>query len=164
MSTENLSRLSEKAVKLAIRSGADQAQAVAYTRSEDLTRFANSQIHQNMSARSGGLDIRVSVKKRLGDIRSDALDLKSVELAVKNAIKVAKVSPPNELFKSLPVPKKIVPLAGIFDRKTADCPPNYRADCVRQLIQTAHGKSTIVKAVAGSYMTGSACFLSLIHI
>ena len=93
MSTEVLGAVSEKAMKLALRRGASEAQAVTYTRVEDLTRFANSQIHQNVSSVSSGLRIKVIIKKRIGDTQISALDSKSVELTVKDAIKIAKVSP-----------------------------------------------------------------------
>ena len=94
MSMEKLSQVSERAVKLAIKRGADQAQAVAFERIEDLTRFANSQIHQNVSTRMNGLNLRVVLKKRIGDISVASTDPKSIELAVKDAIKIAKLTPP----------------------------------------------------------------------
>lgn len=155
---EKLSQVSEGAVKLAIKRGADQAQAVAFERIEDLTRFANSQIHQNVSTRRNGLNLRVVLKKRIGDISVASTDPKSIELAVRDTIKIAKLTPPNEFFKSLPELKKHAPLKGPFHRKTAGCSPNFRADRAKQAIETAHGKANIVKAVAGSYMTGSASF------
>ena len=158
MSPETLSGIARKAVKLATKKGADQAQVTALTLVEDLTRFANSQIHQNVATIKEGLSVRVILKKKVGDATIGALDPSSVETAVSNAIKIAKVSPPNELFKSLPEPKKYTPLKRTFDRKTATCDPNLRADNAKRAIQIAHDKAPYVKAVAGSYMTGSAGF------
>ncbi len=158
MSTEVLGAVSEKAMKLALRRGASEAQAVTYARVEDLTRFANSQIHQNVSSVSSGLRIKVVIKKRIGDVQISALDSKSIELAVKDAVKTAKVSPPNEMFQSLPERKSFTPLKRVFDRRTAEFSPNNRADLARQAIETAHRKAEIVKAVAGSCLTGSASF------
>lgn len=158
MSLETLSDVARKATKLAVRKGADQAQATAFTLVEDLTRFANSQIHQNVATNRDGLSVRVILKKRIGDATIGAFDSPSIEAAVSNAIKIAKVSPPNELFKSLPEPKKYAPLKETFDRKTATCDPNLRADNAKRAIQVAHDKASLVKAVAGSYMTGSASF------
>jgi len=158
MSLVTLSEAARKTIKLAIRKGADQAQATAFTWIEDLTRFANSQIHQNVATHRDGLKVRVVLRRKIGDAAIDSFDPRSIEAAVGSAIKIARVSPPNELFKSLPEPKKYAPLKGTFDSKTANCNPNLRADNAKRAIQIAHKKTTLVKAVAGSYMTGSASF------
>ena len=158
MSLENLSEVARKATRLAIKKGADQAEATAYTLVEDLTRFANSQIHQNVATHKEGLRVRVVLKKRIGDLAVGALDPPSILSAVRDSIKIAKLSPPNELFKSLPEPKKYTALRGTFDRRTAACDPNFRADNAKRAIQIAHDKANFVKAVAGSYMTGSSSF------
>ncbi len=158
MSLETLSEVARKATKLAEKKGADQAQATAFTLVEDLTRFANSQIHQNVSTNRDGLKVRLALKRKIGDATIDAFDPASIETVVSNAIKIAKVSPPNELFKNLPEPNKYSPLKATYDKKTAGCDPNLRADNAKLAIQIAHGKASIVKAVAGSYMTGSTAF------
>lgn len=150
--------MARKATRLAVKKGADQAQATAFTFVEDLTRFANSQIHQNVATHKDGLRVQVVLKKKIGDMAVAAFDPASVEGAVREAIKIAKLSPPNELFKSLPEPKKYTPLKGTFDKKTAICDPNFRADNAKRAIQFAHDKANFVKAVAGSYMTGSSSF------
>lgn len=158
MSLDILSEVARKATRIAVRKGTDQAEATAFTFIEDLTRFANSQIHQNVATRKNGLRVRAVLKKKIGDVTVGALDPSSVKGAVDDAIKIAKVSPPNELFKSLPEPKKCAVLKGTYDGKTAACDPNIRADNAKRAIQIAHDKANFVKAVAGSYMTGSAGF------
>lgn len=128
MSLETLSEVARKTTKLAVKKGADQAQATAFTLVEDLTRFANSQIHQNVSTNRDGLKVRLVLKRKIGDATIDAFDPASIETVVSNAIKIARVSPPNELFKSLPEPKKYSPLKETYDKKTVGCDPNLRAD------------------------------------
>jgi len=158
LSLEILSELARKATRLAVKKGADQAEATAFTLVEDLTRFANSQIHQNVATHKDGLRVRVVLKKRIGDVAIGAFDPFSVKGAVDDAIKIAKLSPPNELFKSLPEPRKYAALKGTYDKRTASCDPNFRADNAKRAIQVAHDRANFVKAVAGSYMTGSASF------
>ncbi len=158
MSLEALSEAARKATKLATRKGADQAQATTFTWIEDLTRFANSQIHQNVATHRDGLKVRVVLNRKIGDATIDSFDPLSIEAAVGSAIKIARVSPPNQLFKSLPEPRKYTPLKATFDRRTANCDPNSRAENAKRAIQIAHEKAALVKAVAGSYMTGSASF------
>ena len=142
---------------MANRLGADQAQAVSSTRAEHITRFANSQIDQNISTRKIVLNIKVVVEKRLGSVKTSSSDQKSVQTAVRNAIKIAKATSPDKTFRSLPTPKKYVPIARTYDRKTAECSPGLRGEMVEHAIEAAQ-TSNIVKAVAGSCMTGSTSF------
>jgi len=158
MVTKRLLDISEKTVKIALKEGANQAQAVSFLLDSALTRFANSQIHQNVASKTGGIAIKVAMDKKIGMLRVNTLEEKQIEDAVKKAVKIAKVTPPNKDFKSLPEPQKWASIEGAFDSKTALCTPDYRAEKVKELIETAHSKSRIVKAVAGSFSTGSASF------
>jgi predicted Zn-dependent protease len=158
MTTNRLLNFSEKTVKLALKEGADQAQATTFMLHTELTRFANSQIHQNVASNNGGIVIKVITKKKIGTLRANTLEEKMLADSVKHAMKIAKVTPANKDFKSLPEPMKWVPIKGAFDLNTDACSPDYRAQKVKEVISTAHSKSKIVKAVAGSFSTGSASF------
>lgn len=158
MTTNRLLNLAEKTVKLALKEGADQAQAASFMLNSELTRFANSQIHQNVASKNGGIMIKVITRKKIGTLRANTLEEKTVKDSVKQAMKIARVIPANKYFKSLPEPKKWVPIKGAFDPRTDACSPDYRAQKVKEVISTAHSKSKIVKAVAGSFSTGSASF------
>lgn len=154
MSIERLREISEKTLQLALKD-ADEAQATVFLRSLELTRYANSQIHQNIATKTGGVVIKVVVGKRIGLLRADVLEMKKIEEAVKKAINIAKVSPINKDFKSLPKPEKWTPLKDAFDQATANCDPEYRVERVKEAINVAHSKSPNVKAVAGSISSGS---------
>jgi PmbA protein len=158
MDTERLKDIAEKTVAYAVKQKVDQAQASAFLSDTALTRFANSQIHQNVAEKSGGVAIKVILKKKISTIRIGTLEQKEIERAVGQAIKIAKASSPTKEFKSLPEPEKWKPIAGAFDRKTADCDPRFRAEKVKEAIETAHAKSPKVKAVAGYYSSGSVGF------
>jgi len=158
MVTKRLIDISEKTVKIAVKEGADQAQAAAFLLDTALTRFANSQIHQNVASKTGGIAIKVVMNKKIGTLRVNTLEERQIEDAVKKAVKIAKVTPSNKDFKSLPEPQKWAPIEGAFDSKTALCTPDYRAEKVKELVERVHSESTIVKAVAGSFSTGSASF------
>ena len=55
MVVERLVEIAEKCVKEMIKLGASQAQANAFLIDNALTRFANSQIHQNVASKNGGI-------------------------------------------------------------------------------------------------------------
>jgi len=161
MTTKQLLELAEKTVKTALKQGADQAQTSSFMLNTALTRFANSQIHQNVASKNGGILIKVVTNKKIGTLRVNSFEEKQIEEAVIKAMKIAKVTPPNKDFKSLPEPQKWTPIEGAFDPKTEACTPDYRAEKVKELIETALSKSKVVKAVAGSFSTGaSSCAIS----
>jgi PmbA protein len=158
MATKRLVNLSEKTVTVALREGADQAQAAAFLLEEETTRFANSQIHQNVASKTGGITIKVITRKKIGTFTINTLEQNQIGNAVRKAVNVAKVTPANKDFRSLPRPQKWTPINGAFDSKTAACTPDFRAEKVKEIIDLAHSKSKAVKAVAGSFVTGSSSF------
>jgi len=158
MVTERLLEIAEKAVKSAKKLKVDQAQAVSVLIDSTLTRYANSQIHQNVATKTGRVSIKLVVDKRVGVLLINSLEEKQVEEAVKKTVKIARVTPPNKDFKSLPEPAKWTPIKGTFDKKTAECTPDFRAEQVKVAIDTAHSRSPMVKAVAGSFSAGSLAF------
>jgi predicted Zn-dependent protease len=158
MSTKQLLEISEKAVRVALKKGAGQAQVASFLMDTALTRFANSQIHQNVASKGGGVAIKVITNKKIGTMRANTLDERKIEDAVEKALNIARVSPPNKDFRSLPSPQKWTPIKRAFDPETAACTAEFRADKVKDMIDKAHSKSTRVKSVAGSFSTGSSSF------
>jgi PmbA protein len=158
MITDKLLEVVQRTVKNATKLKVDQVQAVAFLRDIALTRYANSQIHQNVAAKTGGVSIKVVINKRIGTLRVNSLEKKQVEEAVKKTLQIAKVTPPNQDFKTLPIPAKWTPIKNTFDRKTVESTPDSRAEKVKAAIDAAHAKSPSVKAVAGSCGTESIAF------
>jgi len=158
MVTKRLVEIAEETVNLTLKHKVSQAQAVVFLVDSALTRYANSQIHQNVQSKRGGVSIKVIINKKVGTLRANSLERKQIQEAVKKAVKIAQVTPPNKDFKSLPKPTKWTPITGAFDRKTAECTPDYRAEKVKETIDAAHSKSSRVKAVAGSFSTISFAF------
>jgi predicted Zn-dependent protease len=111
-----------------------------------------------VAEKSGGVTLKVILNKRISTIRIGTLEDEEIKKAVAEAVKIAKASSPNKEFKSLPEPEKWSPIRGAFDEETANCEPKYRAEKVRESIETAHSKSPNVKAVAGYLSTGSMAY------
>jgi len=158
METERLKGIAEKTVKLAEKKRVDQAQASAFLIDSSLTRFASSQIHQNVAEKSGGVTIKVVLKKKISTVRANTLEMKEIEKAIAQAIRIARASSQTKEFKSFPEPEPWTPVRGAFYKETALCEPKYRAEKVKEAIETAHSKSAKVKAVAGYFSTGSLSF------
>jgi predicted Zn-dependent protease len=152
---ERLREIAQKTVEYALKQNVSQAQAVAFMVDNSLTRFANSQIHQNISQKIGGVAIKVVLDKRISNVQSNTLEDKALKKAVEQAVKIARASSPNKDFKSLPEPEVWEPVPEAFDKRTAECTPASRAEMVRDAINVAHSKSPKVAAVAGYLCTGS---------
>ncbi len=159
MVIERLVEIAEKAVKATVKLGASQAQASTFLLDNALTRYANSQIHQNVASKNGGIIVKAILPdKRIGSFRANTLEEAEIERVAETAIKIAKSAKPNMDFKSLPEPEPWSPIEGAFDKETAFCTPEYRAEKVKEAIETAHKKSPIVRAVAGYFSTNAIYF------
>lgn len=158
MIVDRLVRIAEKTVKYAITQNVDQAQASAFILDTALTRFANSEVHQNIATKKGGVLVKVVLNKQVSNTRVNNLDMEQIEKTVRQAVKIARASPPNKDFKSLPEPESWSAIEGVFDEETAGCSPRYRAEKVKEAIETAHSQSSTVESVAGNLSTGSMAY------
>jgi PmbA protein len=112
-----------KGVRLAEKLGASQAEIVASAgRSLSLTveRCSVKSIEEGYSSSFG---VRVYIGKSIGISTSTQLDEDSVEKAVKRAISLARGTPPDEAFVSLPGEGKPVEVRGLYDEAIAAMTP-----------------------------------------
>jgi predicted Zn-dependent protease len=150
----NLKTLAEKLVTETVKLGADQAQVQVHMEDSALTRFAQSQIHQNVARKMGGISVKAIIGKSIGTARINGLREEDGLESVKQAYATAKLVPEDKNFVSLPGPKDWDKIPGAVDNDTASCSPDMRAKAVKAIIETAHNVSPEVKAVAGSISTG----------
>ena len=66
--------LAERALDTAMRDGVTEAEALVISEDEALTRFANSQIHQNVAETDVTVNLRVVIGKRVGVASSGRTD------------------------------------------------------------------------------------------
>ncbi|MBO3801568.1 MAG: TldD/PmbA family protein [Thermoproteota archaeon] len=109
-----------KGIKLAEELGASQAEAVAL-----IGRSVNLSIERNSikgidEGSFSSFGIRVYVGKSIGISTVTSLEESKVETVVKNAIELAKSSPPDENFVSLPESKEFIEVFGLYDRTIED--------------------------------------------
>lgn len=97
-----LKQLAKLALGEADRLKATQAEAVLWNGVEELTRFAENQIHQSVSLEDAIVHIRFILGKKIGVARSNRLDKEGILAVVKKAQQLAKIQKEDEHFKSLP--------------------------------------------------------------
>ena len=101
-----------------------------------LTRFANSEIHQNVTEHSISLRVRViEAGGRVGVASTNQLDDDSLRDVVTRARQVARAQEPQDNLAPLPGPASVTPLRAVA--ATAQSSPEKRADMVRLMCRRA---------------------------
>jgi len=142
----------QRAVALASAAGATEAEAVVSVDRAQLTRFANSEIHQNVAETNGSINLRVAIGKRVGVAASNRLDADGLGRLAETAVSIARNAAELEDWAGLPEPTPIVDRPAGWSDATADASPEQRADAVRSVIAAADAAG--VRAF-GSCSTGT---------
>lgn len=122
-------------------SPADQTELVLVTDSTDVTRYANSEIHQNVTQLNTRVSVRVAMGHASARVFTNSLDVSSLKQSIADATSLARMQAPNSRFASLPTPDIAYPPAesvppSYFD-STAELSASSRADAVGQVIDAA---------------------------
>jgi predicted Zn-dependent protease len=100
----------------------DEAEALVIGRTEALTRFANSAIHQNMAVASASLRVRVVVGRRVASIWTNRLDPEGIAEATRQAGELALVAPENPRWAGLPAGGGPIASAAVAEATVAASP------------------------------------------
>jgi PmbA protein len=129
--------IAERAVGLAREAGATEAEALVSDERAHLTRFANSEIHQNVAETNGSINLRVAIGKRIGVASSNRLDDEGLRRLAETASAIARNSAELEDWGGLPGPTPIRELPAGWSEATAAATPEQRAEGVRAVIAAA---------------------------
>ncbi len=151
MKKEQILEIAHKAMAT---SDADQTEVLLSFQRRELTRFANSVIHQNTMEEDSTLTLRLVKGKKIGLATTNILDAESIAMAVKRASDIASLSPENNDFRTLPGPKAYAEVNAYFE-STARATPEERAEGVRVIADRIKWHN--VKA-AGAFSTSHAGF------
>jgi predicted Zn-dependent protease len=129
--------IAEKVVALARAAGASEAEALVSEERAQLTRFANSEIHQNVAETNGSVNLRVAIGKRVGVAASNRLDDEGIRRLAETATAIARNSAELEDWGGLPEPTAITELPAGWSDGTAAATPEQRAEGARAVIAAA---------------------------
>ena len=144
--------VAERAIALAGAAGASEAEALVSAERAQLTRFANSEIHQNVAETNGTLNLRVAIGRRIGVASSNRLDDEGLRRLAETATAIARNSAELEDWGGLPEPTPIATIDAAWSDATAESTPELRAEGVRAVIAAANAAG--VRAF-GSFSTGA---------
>jgi predicted Zn-dependent protease len=134
---DSILALAEQAIAYAEAAGATEVEALVTADDARLTRFANSEIHQNVAETNAQLNLRFVVGKRVGVASSNRLDDEGLRRLAETAGAIARTSEELEDWGGLPEPTPITNLAAAYATATAEATPELRAEGVRAVIAAA---------------------------
>jgi PmbA protein len=129
--------LARRVVELAEGEGATEAEALVLGNSEQLTRFANSEIHQNVAEDNTTVNLRFAIGKQVGVTSTNRTDDESLRRLAASAARIARLQPELEDFAGLPEPTELTPAPGAYAEATANASPEDRAGAARAVIGAA---------------------------
>jgi predicted Zn-dependent protease len=124
---------------MALDAGASQAEAVVIESSSALTRFANNELHQNVSEDDAVVNLRFVEGRRIGVASANATDDASLSRLARSAAETARLQPEQDWFRSLPEPVPVPLAAGAWAASTAEADPELRAAAAVAVIAAAEG-------------------------
>ena len=144
--------LAEATLAHAVGDGVTEAEALVMADDSALTRFANSEIHQNVAETNVTINLRVVVGRRIGVASTDRTDDESLRRLAENATAIARVVEELEDWGGLPGPTEIRDVAEAYSATTAGAGPEFRAEAVRAVIGAADDAGV---TAFGSFATGT---------
>src|SRR6478672_8667236 len=123
--------LAEATLALATGDGVTEAEVLVSSEESALTRFANSEIHQNVAETNVTINLRVVVGKRVGVASSGRTDAEGLRRLAENATAIARVVEELEDWGGLPGPGVPQEVPAAYSHQTADASPEFRAEAVR---------------------------------
>ena len=130
-------RLAELVVDLATKAGAGEAEALVVAGESALTRFANSEIHQNVASAEVLVNLRFVNGRRVGVASSGRTDSEGLRALVERASAIAANVEELEDWAGLPEADAPAPLDAAWSDGTADATPELRAEGARAVIAAA---------------------------
>lgn len=132
--------------------GVPEADAVLVSTDRNISRFANSNLHQNMSEVTAELTLRVVVEGAIGVATTTVLDREEIGRIAALAREAARHSNPLPNFKGLYCDNTPAPVLNTFDAATAAIAPAAKASELRDMFDAGRGSAI---QFAGAYTTGA---------
>jgi predicted Zn-dependent protease len=149
---DSILALAERALAHANAAGATEAEALVTADEARLTRFANSEIHQNVAESNAQLNLRFVVGRRVGVASSNRLDEEGLRRLAETAGAIARTSEELEDWGGLPDPTPVEEISAAFAITTSEATPELRAEGVRAVIAAADAAGVVAY---GSFSTAA---------
>lgn len=142
--------VARRALRFAEHAGATQCEALVQRTDEQLTRFANSEVHQNVSESDTIVNLRFIDGQRVGVASTNRLDDDSLRRLADTAARICRLQPEQSDFAGLPEPESVSMVPGACSAATVEATPEQRAEVARAVISAADEAEVLAY---GSYRT-----------
>jgi predicted Zn-dependent protease len=132
---------------------ADESDATLISVDQNISRFANSNVHQNMSEISAGLTLRVIVNGSMGVASTSSFDDEEIASTAELAREAARHSDPLQNFSGLYKDHEPLPQLATFDRQTASLSPMEKAHDLKVMFERGREAGVLF---AGAYLSSAA--------
>jgi len=143
-----ISSIAEKAVKYALRLGADAADAYVLRQKGILVQIGQGAIANESAQDIGGIGVRVLKDQAFGFAHIDKLEEKKVEQTVENAYHIARASVPDP-NNSLPSQKSLPKVRGIYEEKIAALQVEDAVEMTKNMLEAALNYDSRVRVDMG---------------
>jgi PmbA protein len=145
-------RLAEEVVGLAEAAGAGEAEALVVSSESALTRFANSEIHQNVASAEVVVNLRFVRGRRVGVASTGRTDREGLRALAARAAGITAHVEERDDWAGLPDVPAPLPLPAAWSDETAHASPELRAEGARAVIAAADAAGL---TAYGSFSTDS---------
>src|SRR5437763_6969450 len=145
----------ETALETAREIGASEADAVFESTDQNISRFANSNLHQNMSEISAELTLRVIVDDAMGVASTTVFDADEIARTAALAREAARHGDALQNFSGLYRDAEPLPSITTFHERVASIAPADKARALRTMFDRGREKGL---AFAGAYATGASSY------
>jgi predicted Zn-dependent protease len=144
--------IAEAVLDHAERAGATEAEVLVTADDSALTRFANSEIHQNVAESTIAVNLRFVAGRRIAVVTTDRTDDEGLRAVASRAGEIARIVEELPDWAGLPEPGPIPDVPAAWVDATAEATPESRAEGVRAVIAAADEAGTVAY---GSFTTGA---------
>jgi predicted Zn-dependent protease len=130
-------RLAEEVLRRAEAAGAGETEVLVSAGDSALTRFANSEIHQNVASSEVFVNLRFVKGRRVGVASSGRVDAEGIRALVERAAAITANVEELEDWSGLPEAGPAAPNPAAWSNGTAAATPELRAEGVRAVIAAA---------------------------
>jgi len=148
---EDALKLAEDVVGRALKAGATEAEALVMGEDSALTRFANSEIHQNVAETSHTVNLRFVAGRRIAVLSTGRTDPDGLRLLVQRASAIVRTCEELDDWAGLPAPDGTPKPVQAWSAGTSEATPEFRAEGVRAVIAAADEAGVVAY---GSFSTG----------
>jgi PmbA protein len=147
---DQMLRLSENAVKVALNNGADEAEAYAYEGQTTNVGIERGQVTKSNRVIDRGVGVRVTVNKAVGFAYTNIIGSQNtVEDTIRKALNAAKASKPDQDWNGFPEKKLYATTEKNFDPKILELRSESLVDLASDMLDAAVGVNKRVFPIEG---------------